>query len=213
MSPKGRLKASDARRRQILDAALELFLEVGVANCRVEDLFERSGVSVGSFYHHFGGKPAVAAALYLEVLEKFQGDLLAELSRHRRARAGIRGVVAHLLRWVADDPQRAAYLFQCLEPEVFAISHEKENEMTIAFFGKGMEWLDDRAAAGEIRKFSFLEAYVLWMGPTLELIRAWLMNVQKKWTWMSDELCRPEALVDAGKNLGEAAWQTLRARP
>ncbi len=85
MSPKGRHRASDARRRQILDAALELFLEAGVANCRVEDLFERSGVSVGSFYHHFGSKPGVAAALYLQIPEKFQGDFLAELSRHRSA--------------------------------------------------------------------------------------------------------------------------------
>ncbi len=212
MSPKGRHRASDARRRQILDAALELFLEAGVANCRVEDLFERSGVSVGSFYHHFGSKPGVAAALYLEILERFQSDLLAELSRHRSARAGIKAIVRHHLRWVAEDPQRAAYLFQCLEPEVFAICHEQENKMTIAFFGKGMEWLEQRAATGEIRRFSFIEAYVLWMGPSLELTRAWLMNVQKKWTWMSDELCRPEALLVAGKNLGEAAWQALRAQ-
>ena len=48
MSPKGRIRASEARRRQILDAALELFLEAGVGSCRVEDLFERSGASVGS---------------------------------------------------------------------------------------------------------------------------------------------------------------------
>ena len=212
MPPKGRIKASDARRRQILDAALPLFLEAGVANCRVEDLFERSGASVGSFYHHFGSKPGAAAALYLEILEKFQSGLLTELIRHRSARAGIKAVVRHHLTWVAEDPQRAAYLFQCLEPEVFAICHEQENEMTIAFFGKGMQWLEQRSTAGEIRRFSFLEAYVLWMGPTLELTRAWLMNVQKKWTWMSEELCSPEALLGSEKTLAEAAWQALRAQ-
>ena len=69
--------------------------------------------------------------------------------------------------------------------------------MTTAFFAKGAEWLEGRAAAGQIRKLSFLEYYVLWMGPTLELTRTWLMNVQQKWTWMPDELCRPAASVTA----------------
>jgi len=212
MSPKGRVGASSARRRQILDAALELFLEAGVGNCRVEDLFERSGASVGSFYHHFGSKPAVAAALYLEILEKFQGDFLAELSRQRSARAGIKAIVGHHLAWVARDPQRAAYLFQCLEPEVFAVCHEEQNRMTTAFFARCTAWLNERAAAGQLRKLSPLEYYVLWMGPTLELTRAWLMNVQQKWTWMGEEQRRPEALLGAEKNLAEAAWQALRAR-
>ena len=212
MSPKGQIAASEARRRQIRDAGLELFLEAGVGDCRIEDLLERSGASAGSFYHHFGSKPGLAAALWLEILEKFHAGFLAELSRHRSARTGIRAMVRHHLAWVADDPQRAAYLFQCLEPEVFAICHEQENEMTTAFFGKSLEWLAARAAAGQIRKLSPLEYYVLWMGPSLELARAWLMNVQKKWTWMGEEHCRPETLLDMEKTLAEAAWQTLRAR-
>ncbi len=180
MSPKGQIAASEARRRQIRDAGLELFLEAGVGDCRIEDLLERSGASTGSLYHHFGSKPGLAAALWLEILEKFHAGFLAELSRHRGARSGIKAMVGHHLAWVADDPQRAAYLFQCLEPEVFAICHEQENEMTTAFFAKCLEWLAARAAAGQIRKLSPLEYYVLWMGPTLELTRAWLMNVQKK---------------------------------
>jgi len=211
MSPKGRVGASDARRRQILDAALEIFLEAGVGNCRVEDLVKRSGASVGSFYHHFGGKPAVAAALYLEILERYHADFLAELARHRSARAGIRAMVGHHLRWVASDPKRAAYLFQCLEPEVVALCGERSNEMTVAFLGQCRTWLEERAAAGQIRKLSPLEYYVLWLGPTLELTRIWLMNVQHKGTWVGEEQRRPEALLAAEKNLADASWQALRA--
>ncbi len=212
MSSKVRVRASEARRRQILDAALELFLEAGVAGCRVEDLFERSGASVGSFYHHFGSKPAVAAALHLEILGQFQGDFLAELNQHRSARAGIKAMVRHHLAWVAKDPRRAAYLFQCLEPEVFEACHQQEDQMTRAFFGKCLEWLEERATAGQIRKLSSLEYYVLWMGPTLELTRAWLMNVERKWTWMNEEECRADSLLGAEKNLAEAAWEALRSR-
>ena len=212
MSPKGRVGASEARRRQILDAALELFLEAGVGDCRVEDLFERSGASVGSFYHHFGSKPELAAALHLEILERFQSDFLAELHRHTSARAGVKGIVRHHLAWVARDPQRAAYLFQCLEPQVFAACRDEQNRMTTAFFAKGLAWLEARAAAGQLRKLAPLEYYVLWMGPTLELTRAWLMNVEQKWTWMGEDQRRPAALLRAEKTLAEAAWQALRAR-
>ncbi len=210
MSPKGRIRASDARRRQILDTALELFLRDGVGDCRVEDLLERSGASAGSFYHHFGGKPGLAAALYLEILEDFHSDFLAELLRHKSARAGIRAVVGHHLGWVAANRNRAAYLFQCLEPEVAALCRDRENEMTTAFLAQCLAWLNKRAAEGHLRKLSPLEYWALWMGPTLELTRTWLMNVQQKWTWMSAEQRRPSTLIGVGKNLSEAAWQALR---
>jgi hypothetical protein len=75
-----------------------------------------------------------------------------------------------------------------------------------------MQWLQERAAAGELRELSPLEVYVLWMGPTLELTRAWLMNVQHKWTWMNGEQSSPEGLLVAEKTLAEAAWQALRAK-
>lgn len=212
MSPKGRIRASEARRRKILDVALDLFLDAGVGDCRIEDLLGRSGASAGSFYHHFGGKPGLAAALYLEILEDFQRDFLGELFKHRSTRAGIRAMVGHHLRWVATNPNRAAYLFQCLEPEVAVVCRDRENELTTGFLGQCLTWLNERAAEGHLRKLSPLEYWALWMGPTLELARSWLMNVRQKWNWMSAEQLRPELLLGVERNLSEAAWQTLRAR-
>lgn len=209
MTPKGRIRASDLRRRQILDAALELFLEAGVGDCRVEDLLERADVSVGSLYHHFGSKPGVAAALHVEILGRYQSDFLAELRSHEDARDGVRAIVGHHLTWIAEDPQRATFLFHCLEPEVLALCAEEDSRMTASFFGTCAAWVEERTAAGQLQQLSFLECYVLWMGPTLELGRAWLMNVQKAWTWMSPEQCRPETLFDAQKTLADAAWNAL----
>ena len=121
-------------------------------------------------------------------------------------------MVGHHLAWVAEEPKRAAYLFQCLEPDVFDICREQGNQMTMAFCAKSLEWLDERAASGEIRRLSPLEYYALWMGPTMELTRAWLMNVEEKLTWMSPEERRPEALLGARKTLADAAWEALRSR-
>jgi len=140
-----------------MQSALELFLRSGVGGCRIEDLLERSGASSGSFYHHFGSKQAVAAELYLEILAEFHEGFLAEMHSHRSARAGIQAVVRHHLAWVADNPKRAAFLFECREPEVFPLCRDQDKQMRRAFLAECLDWLERAAAKGELRKLAPVE--------------------------------------------------------
>lgn len=55
-------------RRVLLDAAREVFTERGFAGAGVADVVKRAGSSVGSLYHHFGGK----AELFLALWEEWQ---------------------------------------------------------------------------------------------------------------------------------------------
>lgn len=55
---------SSGTRDTLLSAAREVFLANGYAEATVADIVERSGVSVGSLYHHFGGKPGLFLALW-----------------------------------------------------------------------------------------------------------------------------------------------------
>lgn len=57
-------------RRVLLDAAREVFAERGFAESSVADVVERAGSSVGSLYHHFGGK----SELFLALWEDWQGS-------------------------------------------------------------------------------------------------------------------------------------------
>src|SRR5262245_2359130 len=52
--------------RALLDAAREVFAEQGFASASIADVVERSGSSVGSLYHHFGGKSELFLALWQE---------------------------------------------------------------------------------------------------------------------------------------------------
>jgi AcrR family transcriptional regulator len=52
--------------RALLDAAREVFTEQGFANASIADIVDRAGSSVGSLYHHFGGKSEVFIALFQE---------------------------------------------------------------------------------------------------------------------------------------------------
>jgi len=50
--------------RALLDAAREVFVEQGFANASIAEVVRRAGSSVGSLYHHFGGKSELFIALW-----------------------------------------------------------------------------------------------------------------------------------------------------
>ena len=52
--------------RALLDAAREVFTEQGFTDASIADVVERAGSSVGSLYHHFGGKSELYIALWQE---------------------------------------------------------------------------------------------------------------------------------------------------
>src|ERR1700689_1919167 len=53
-------------RRALLDAARDVFAKQGFAEASIADIVERAGSSVGSLYHHFGGKSELFLALWQE---------------------------------------------------------------------------------------------------------------------------------------------------
>ncbi|MEV4803703.1 helix-turn-helix domain-containing protein [Nonomuraea sp. NPDC049421] len=55
---------SGATRDTLLRAARDVFLTKGYADATVADIVAASGISVGSLYHHFGGKPGLFLALW-----------------------------------------------------------------------------------------------------------------------------------------------------
>ncbi|MDT7545951.1 MAG: hypothetical protein QOE99_2061 [Actinomycetota bacterium] len=52
----------------LMDAAREVFSSSGFAEASIAEVVSRAGASVGSLYHHFGGK----AELYLALFEDYQ---------------------------------------------------------------------------------------------------------------------------------------------
>jgi AcrR family transcriptional regulator len=55
-------------RNAILTAAREVFTSAGFSDANIADVVTRAGASVGSLYHHFGGK----ADLYLALFEDYE---------------------------------------------------------------------------------------------------------------------------------------------
>jgi AcrR family transcriptional regulator len=83
VSPRAGLGAprGEATRQALLGAAREVFAAAGFTDAAVSDVVARAGASVGSLYHHFGGK----ADLYLALFEDYQ------LGQEERAATAVRG--------------------------------------------------------------------------------------------------------------------------
>jgi len=52
--------------RALLDGARQVFTERGFSDASIADIVDRAGSSVGSLYHHFGGKSELYLALWQE---------------------------------------------------------------------------------------------------------------------------------------------------
>ena len=57
---------SEATRRQILDAAIDVFGEVGYLAARWKTIIERTGMTKGALYYHFDSKESLASAIIEE---------------------------------------------------------------------------------------------------------------------------------------------------
>src|SRR5690348_16460533 len=75
---------SIATKQAILDAAKQLFTEKGYEATTINDIVAQSGISVGSVYHHFGGKAEVFMAL---AKEDFVSHAAASTAASAAARA------------------------------------------------------------------------------------------------------------------------------
>ncbi len=95
-----------ATRQAILDAAREVFTTAGFSDANIAEVVSRAGSSVGSLYHHFGGK----ADLYLALFEDYQQRQEARAAGAVSAARSVAGAPIEL--FVAGS---RAYLRGCWE--------------------------------------------------------------------------------------------------
>ena len=96
---------SESTRRDLLDAARELFTERGYADTPLEDVVQRAGVTRGALYHHFRDKEDLFRGVHSEVARSVHERVTEAIGR-------------------ASDPWQGllfgcrAFLDSCLDPSV-----------------------------------------------------------------------------------------------
>jgi AcrR family transcriptional regulator len=77
--------STEQTRAQFLDAARAVFAERGFAEASVSEVVERAGSSVGSLYHHFGGKAELFTALWERYRDEQQAAAAAAVAEAKTA--------------------------------------------------------------------------------------------------------------------------------
>jgi AcrR family transcriptional regulator len=185
------------RRAAILEAALAEFNAHGVAGASIEDVRRRSGASVGSIYHHFGGKDGIAGALFLEGLREYQEMFVDALAQAKSTRDGVEGAVHHHISWVTRQPELARFLLLVGDATAIASTQSALRDLNRGFFGDVRRWARPRVQAGELRELPLELMTALWLGPTQELARVWLAGRTRI------------SLNEAAPALADAAWKSL----
>ncbi|TDE34038.1 TetR/AcrR family transcriptional regulator, partial [Actinomadura sp. 6K520] len=75
---------ADATRQALLSAAQEVFADRGYADAGIAEIVERSGISVGSLYHHYGGKAGLYVALWEDLSGEQEASAAQAVSAARR---------------------------------------------------------------------------------------------------------------------------------
>ena len=182
----------------ILAAALECFADRGFAATTVEEIRERSGASIGSIYHHFGGKEGLAAEVYVDGLRGYQDGLVRALESHRGAEAGIHALVRHHLRWVERNPQLAQFLANRRETELRSATEARVRELNRAFLPRVAAWVERHVEVGALRALPFDLWEPVLLGPSQELARLWLAGRIRI------------TLREAERDLAEATWKAVK---
>ncbi|AFR27621.1 MULTISPECIES: TetR/AcrR family transcriptional regulator [Micrococcaceae] len=74
-----------ATQRNLLDAATEVFVQHGFTDASISDIVARAGSSVGSLYHHFGGKTELFLALWDDYQNEHERLVAAAVAKARKA--------------------------------------------------------------------------------------------------------------------------------
>lgn len=163
---------SAPRRAAILAAALASFNDLGFEAATIEDVCERSGASVGSIYHHFGSKTGLASALFIEAIEGYLGVFVGILDRDQSTETTVKDLVRYHLRWVAEHPDSARFLFSHRSSELRQRTEQRLQELNRPMQAKLSAWLQARSSDLQPQPPELFLA--LLVSPVQEFARGWL---------------------------------------
>ena len=149
-TPTRRWARTDATQQRILDAATEVFSARGFSAATMADIVERSGASIGSIYHHFGGKKE----LFLAIYDRLSADVerrVAEAARDATELDSQQAFAAHVRAYLHAiwENRRAAMMMASGDVPIDFEALRRKN--TLTFFHRWMGVLDvDSSKRGQL---------------------------------------------------------------
>ena len=132
-------------RQAILEAAREVFGEMGYDNATVRDIIRRTGLAAGTFYNYYRSKEEVAAALSDDGARRFAPILKAQRAQASDFESFVRAAIRAYFNFLADEARTWLARRPPDEPHVHI--HGETPEMR-AVFNEVREAIVDEIARG-----------------------------------------------------------------
>lgn len=142
---------SEERKNEILDAALEVFGELGLQEASVDDVVERAGLSKGTLYWYFKSKDRLIGAL----MRRFFAQ---ELGKIRTLQQGKGTVRERLLRYSREVESVVKRMPRALTLELYAVAIRQKSvrkfmgELYVSYCGELAELIREGIDHGEFTK-------------------------------------------------------------
>ncbi len=175
--PETKSSTPEDTRALILETALRLFSRNGFFNTSVQDIRKEADISIGSIYHHFSGKEAIAKAIYLDLLGKIDVTMRDILSRHSTAHDRCREVVVHLFSMTDAFPEAMEYILHARHREFMT---DGIPICSSGPFARMKQMVEEGMESGEILPMDPLVATTSLFGGPIRLIHLRLDGILKE---------------------------------
>ncbi len=128
--PGKRERTKVANRQAILDAAREVFRELGYDGATVRDIIRRTGLASGTFYNYYKSKEEVFDALADDGARRFRPLLRAESEKASDFPSFVRGAILAYFNFVATEQEN----WRLNRPAGEQIPHARATPEIVAVF-------------------------------------------------------------------------------
>ncbi|MFC1931221.1 TetR/AcrR family transcriptional regulator [Chloroflexota bacterium] len=165
MSPKVPKTYLDARRQEIIEAALECFLEKGFHNTTMQDIYDITKLSPGAVYNYFKGKEDIVAAA-TEMSQRSNEELIA-MAKGKDAHETLRNI-GHIVAsiWKETDISKATSLDFALyseairNPRIAELLRKNLDAVTTQIAGLVKQSQDDGVINRELGPMAIAQVFV-----------------------------------------------------
>jgi AcrR family transcriptional regulator len=142
---------AEQRVQRFLDAAQAVIMDKSSTDFTVQEVVDRSGQSLRSFYQHFDGKHELLLALFEDALRRATDQIRAAASGSADPLDGLKVAVQLLFELSRPDPAAQRPLFTDFAPQLL-LSHPGEVRVAHApLLALLTELMTQAAAAGRLR--------------------------------------------------------------
>lgn len=173
-------------RTKVLDA-VDALASQGLDHLTIDAISQRSGVTNGSIYHHFGSRAGALAAAAARAFADAM-SVAVEAMDDRDTESCVRDFVARYLVWVEQNPNRASLMYEA----PLVVDMDDVQETKLHAFAPVISWVSSREEELTRIPADLLDPMVF--GPVHETVRRWLAG---------DRTTRLFALNEP---LAEAVW-------